>query len=145
VSRRSLIEEVTQKRAVQAKREILECYPDATVSTEVGEDRGIITVCQDRYVVSKEFVETDDSLGQPQRMTEYARVLLGRSRLVVVVPKENAVKTRLRLLELNNWWLFYYQIHYYDEQGEIKRVDRRTWRRMMHLPPDEPEPAREVV
>ena len=145
MSRRSLIEEVTQKRAVQAKREILECYPDATVSTEVGEDRGIITVCQDRYVVSKEFVETDDSLGQPQRMTEYARVLLGRSRLVVVVPKENAVKTRLRLLELNNWWLFYYQIHYYDEQGEIKRVDRRTWRRMMHLPPDEPEPAREVV
>jgi hypothetical protein len=145
VADQELIESVTQKRAEAALREVRKCYPDAAVSFEICGGRGIITVCQDRYVVSKEFVETADTLSNPHCMIEYARVLQAKSRLVVIVPKEKAVKTRLRLLELNNWWLFYYQIHYYDEHGHIKHVDRRTWRRMMNLPPDEPEMAREVA
>jgi hypothetical protein len=145
VADEGIIEVVTQKRAEATEKEILEIYPDVTVTYEICGGRGIITACQDRFVVSKEFVETADSLSNPRCMIEYAHVLQAKSRLVVVVPKEKAVKTRLRLLELNNWWLFYYQIHYYDEQGEIKKVDRRTWRRMMNLPPDEPERGREVA
>jgi hypothetical protein len=141
----SLIEVITQKRAKDARREIREHYPDATVTYKVCDGRGVITACQDRFVVSKEFVETADSLSSPRRMIEYAHVLQAKSRLVVVVPRDAAVNTRLRLLELNNWWLFYYQVHYYDEDGNIKRVDRKTWRRMMGLPPDEPERAREVA
>ncbi len=142
---KEIVEAVTQKRAKDAQREITEIYPDATVSYEICKGRGVITACQDRFVVSKEFVETDVTLSDPHCMIEYARVLQAKSRLVVVVPKEKAVKTRMKLLELNNWWLFYYQIHYYDEKGDIKHVDRRTWRRMMNLPPDEPERAREVA
>ncbi len=140
-----IIETVTQKRAKDSLREIREIYPEATVTFEVCGGRGVITACQDRYVVSKEFVETAETLSNPHCMIEYAHVLQAKSRLVVVVPKEKAVKTRMRLLELNNWWLFYYQVHYYDENGNIKHVDRRTWRRMMDLPPDEPERAREVA
>jgi hypothetical protein len=145
VAGQSLIEAVTQKRAEDARKEILEHYPDVTVTYEVCGGRGVITACLDRYVVSKEFVETADSLSSPGRLVEYAHVLQAKSRLVVVVPQEKAVRTRLRLLELNNWWLFYYQIHYYDDKGDIRRVDRRTWRRMMGLPSDEPERAREVA
>jgi hypothetical protein len=145
VADEGVIEAVTQKRAEAAHREVREIYPDATVTFEICGGRGVITACQDRFVVSKEFVETNETLSDPHRLIEYAHVLQAKSRLVVVVPKERAVKTRLRLLELNNWWLFYYQIHYYDEQGNIKQVDRRTWRRMMNLPPDEPERAREVA
>jgi hypothetical protein len=131
--------------AEDVQREIREHYPEATVSYEICGGRGIITACVDRYIVSKEFIETEDSLSNSHCMIEYARVLQGKSRLVVVVPKHKAVRTRLRLLELNNWWLFYYQLHYYDEGGNIKKVDRKTWRRMMGLPPDEPEMPREVV
>jgi hypothetical protein len=140
-----IIEAVTEKRAKAARREILEVYPDAIVTYEVRGGRGVITACLDHYVVSKEFVETAETLSNPHCMIEYARLLQAKSRLVVV-PKEIVVKTRMRLLELNNWWLFYYyQVHYYDENGNIKPVDRRTWRRMMNLPSDEPERAREVA
>lgn len=145
VTEQALIEKVTEKRARDARTEIREHYPEATVSYEVCGGRGIITVLIDRFIVSKEFVETEDSLSDTHRLVEYARVLQGKSRLVVLVPKHNAVRTRLRLLELNNWWLCYYQLHYYDENGDIKRVDRRTWRRMRGLPPDEPELPREVA
>lgn len=145
VADEGVIEAVTQKRAADAQREIREIYPDATVTYEICGGRGVITAFQDRYLVSKEFVETAETLSNPRCMIEYAHVLQAKSRLVVVVPKEKAVKTRLRLLELNNWWLFYYQVHYYDEDGNITHVDRRTWRRMMNLPPDEPERAREVA
>lgn len=136
---------VTEKRAKDARREIKEHYPEANVSFEVCDGRGIITACIDRFIVSKEFVESEETLSCSHRLVEYARVIQGKSRLVVVVPKSNAIRTRLRLLELNNWWLFYYQLHYYDEKGEIRKLDRKAWRKMMDLPPDEPEMPREVV
>ena len=141
----SLIQAVTLRRAREARDEIRRHYPEAEVTYEVCGGRGIITACDGRFIISKEFVESADTLSDPHCMIEYARVLQGRSRLVVVVPLDRAVGMRLRLLELNNWWLFYYQIHYYDEGGEVRRLDRRTWRRMRDLPPDEEERAIEVA
>jgi hypothetical protein len=145
VADRELLQRVVVRRAEDAEREVRKVYPGAAVSYEIGEDRGVITLTQDRFVVSKEFVETAKSLGSPGRMTEYARVLMGKSRLVLIVPEDEAVRTWLRLLEFNNFWLFYHSIHYYDDNGEIRRVDRRTWRKLRGLPPDDPERSPEVA
>ena len=97
---------------------------------------GIITVIHDRYVVSKEFVETEESLSSRHCMPEYVRVLRGQARLVTIVPKELAGETFTRMLELNNWWLFYYMVFLYDQEGNIKRVDRRTWCELTGRPYD---------
>ncbi len=131
-----IIHEVTRRRASEAEREVREFYPDATVSFEVVGERGIITACQDRFVLSKEFVESEESLRDPRLLREYARVLMAKARLVVVVPRQEAASFRMRMMELNNWWLCYYQIHYYDHGGLIRRLDRKTWRKLMSLPPD---------
>jgi hypothetical protein len=131
-----IIHEITRKRAMDAEREVREFYPDATVSFEVVGERGIITACHDRFVLSKEFVESEESLRDPRLLREYARVLMGKARLVVVVPRHEAASFRMRMLELNNWWLCYYQIHYYESEGSIRRLDRKAWRKLMSLPPD---------
>jgi hypothetical protein len=132
-----LIESVTRRRALDTAKEIEKVYPDVRVSYEVCAGRGIITALQDRFVVSKEFVESEESLRDPRLLREYAAVLLAKCRLVVVVPRESAAQVRLRMLELNNWWLCYYQIHYYEKGGSIWRMDRRAWRKLMCLPPDD--------
>jgi hypothetical protein len=134
-----IIDVVTRRRASDTEREVSEHYPGATISFEVRGSRGIITACQDRFVLSKEFVESDESLSDPHLLVEYSQVLRAKARLVVVVPRHRAASFRLRMLELNNWWMFYYQIHYYEEGGRIRRVDRQTWRRLMSLPPDDME------
>ncbi|MBI0584017.1 MAG: hypothetical protein ISF22_07295 [Methanomassiliicoccus sp.] len=140
-----LVESITQKRAEATSREVRAVYPDATVSIEVSGERGIITAYQERYVLSKEFVESESSLRNPRLLVEYAHVLQAKSRLVVLVPRDRAAAVRLRLLELNNWWLCYYQLHYYEEGGGIKMIDRRTFRRLMGLPPDDPPRGIEVA
>lgn len=132
-----IIDAVTRRRAHDAEREVREHYPDATVSFEVCGGRGIITACEGRFVLSKEFVESEESLRDPRLLTEYSMILRSKARLVVVVPRHHAASFRLRMLELNNRWLFYYQIHYYEQGGRICRVDRQTWRRLMSLPPDD--------
>lgn len=132
-----IIDAVTRRRALDTEREVAEHYPDATVRFEVRAGRGIITAYQDRFVLSKEFVESEESLCTPGLLAEYSCILRAKARLVVVVPRHRAATFRLKLLELNNWWLFYYQLHYYDREGVIRRVDRQTWRRLMSLPPDE--------
>jgi hypothetical protein len=132
-----IIDEVTRRRAIDTEREVLEHYPDATLSFEVRDGRGIITAYQDRFVLSKEFVESEASLCNPRLLVEYSQILRAKARLVVVVPRHRAASFRLKMLELNNWWLFYYQIHFYEAGGTIRRVDRQAWRRLMSLPPDE--------
>ena len=74
--------------AEESLKEIIRYYPKADVTTELRGDRGIITVCQDRFVLSKEFVETEQSLCSPHCMSEYGRILRGKARLVLIVPKE---------------------------------------------------------
>lgn len=138
VSDHRLLETVTKRRAEQAARECGARYDGLTVGYEITGDRGIITVLQDgRYVISKEMVETEESLAAPHKLVEYAKVLMNKARLVVVVPKSCAVDHRLRMLELNNYWLCYYQLLYYDERGGLYPLDRRSWRRLRGLPPDE--------
>jgi len=132
------LEDIIRARARQTARECGELFGDLTVRSEMFGDRGVVTVLQDdRYIVSKEFVESDESLNGPLRMTEYAQVILGKARLVVVVPKDRAVDIWLKMLELNRHWLFYYQLFYYDEEGYLHRLDRAAWRRLRGLPPDD--------
>lgn len=132
-----IIGEVTRRRAVDTEREVREHYPEAKVHFEVHSGRGIITASLDRFVLSKEFVESEGSLCDPRLLVEYSRILRAKARLVVVVPRHRAAAFRLKMLELNNCWLFYYQLHYYDVDGRIRKIDRQTWRRLMSLPPDE--------
>jgi hypothetical protein len=140
-----LIEKVIQCRAEEALKEIRKHYPEATMETEIKNGRGILTACQDRFVLSKEFIETEESLRSPHCMSEYCRILQGKSRLVLIVPRENAIKTFMRMLEFNRWWLFYYQVFFYDKEGNIKRVDRKTWCEMMGRPYEPPLRAPEIV
>ncbi len=140
-----LIEKVTRRRAEEALKEVRRHYPEATVEIEIKNGRGILTACQDRFVLSKEFVETEESLRSPHRNSEYCHILQGKARLVLIVPKENAVKTFMRMLEFNQWWLFYYQVFFYDLEANIKRVDRKTWCEMVGRPYEPPARAPEIA
>jgi hypothetical protein len=137
VSRHDL-ENIARIRADQAAKECEEHFDGLTVTVEVNDDRGIVTVLQDdRYIVSKEFVESDESLDRLRHLGEYVGILLGKARLVVIAPMERAVDLRLRMLELNNHWLFYYQLYYYDDGGRLHLLDRAEWRRLRGLPKEE--------
>jgi hypothetical protein len=140
-----LIEKVVRRRAEDVLKEVRRHYPTATVETEIKKRRGVVIAFQDRFILSKEFVETEESLCSPHCIPEYRRILQGRARLVLIVPKEMATKTFLRMLEFNNWWLFYYQIFFYDEEGNIKHVDRKTWCEMMGRPYESPPRAPEIA
>lgn len=140
-----LVEKVARRRAKEVLKEIRQHYPEATIDIEVQDGRGVSTACQDRFVLSKEFIETDESLCSPHRVSEYSRILQGRARLVLIVPKKNAIKMFMRMLEFNQWWLFYYQIFFYDAEGNIKRVDRKTWCEMMGRPYEPPFRAPEIA
>jgi len=134
----SILETVTENRAELAAKECCPLFDGLTVKHDVEEHRGIITVLQDgRFVVSKEFVETQRSLERPNKLAEYARILQGKARLVVVVPKDLAVEHRLKMLELNRFWLSYYLLYYYDEEGRLFHLDRACWRRLRGLPSDQ--------
>jgi len=141
----TVIEKVLHQRAEKALSEVRRHYPEATLEIEVMKDRGILTACEDRSVLSKEFVETEESIRSPQRLYEYYRVLKGRARLVLIVPKENAVETFLHMLEFNQIWLFYYQIYFYDEDGNIRWMDRTTWCELAGRPYDTPHHSPEIA
>jgi hypothetical protein len=76
-----LVEKVARRRAEEALKEIREHYPEATVEIEVRGGRGILTACQDRFVLSKEFIETEESLCSPRRVSEYSRIYARKSSL----------------------------------------------------------------
>jgi hypothetical protein len=140
-----LVEKVAQRRAEDAMNDVKKHYPDATMKIEALDGRGILTFCNGRFVVSKEFVETVKSLSSHHCMMEYRHVLQGKARLVLIVPKIEAPNTFTRMLELNNWWLFYYQIFYYDEEGEIRKMDRKAWCSMSGRPYEPPARAPEIA
>ena len=140
-----LVQMVVCRRAEEALKEVRRYCPNATIRTQVSQGRGIITLYQDCFIISKEFVETAETLSSVHCMTEYQRVLQGKARLVLIVPKPHAVRTRMRLLEFNNWWLFYYQVFFYDEQGYIKYVDRKTLCELMGRPCEASPIAPEIV
>jgi hypothetical protein len=141
----SLIEDVAKRRADETRKDIRKHFPEATVKIEIIEGRGIVTACNGRFVVSKEYIETEESLCSAHCMREYRRVLQAKARLVIVVPKKAAASTFTRMLELNNWWLFYYLVFYYDNDGNIRRMDRRTWCEMIGRPYEAQHRAPEIA
>lgn len=120
------MEHVINKRIEMIAKEVEHCYPKAAVTFSISEDgRAHLCIVWEDRVIGEEYVETAKSWNQPERLAEYRKVLVGnRTRLVVLVPERHARSARLKMLELNHWWLFYYLVFSYDHEGEIKRVGR---------------------
>lgn len=123
---RDLLEHVVKKRMEMIDKEVELCYPGAVTTFELLDDgRARLTIRWDDLVIGEEYFETATSWNKPERLTEYRDVLVGnRKRLVVLVPERHARSARLKMLELNHWWLFYYLVFSYDHEGNIKKVGR---------------------
>lgn len=123
---RELLKYVVNRRIEMIAKEVEHCYPGAEASCSILDDgRAYIIIHWDGRVIGEEYVETATSWNRPERLEEYRKVLVGnRKRLVVLVPERHARSARLKMLELNQWWLFYYLVFSYDQDGNIKRVGR---------------------
>ena len=71
-----------------------------------------------------EFVETGLTWNDPKRLRDYYITLVNKCRLGVIVPNEHAMTARLKMLEFNQRWLFYYQVYSYDAEGNLKKIGR---------------------
>ena len=119
-----LIEAVITRRIDQIRDEA-RAFPGAAINHSIDpEGRGVISVTLNGLFLSQEFVETAISCENPQRSLDYLRVLRDRMRLVIVVPESRANWMRLKMLQFNQWWLFYYLVFSYDEEGNVRRVGR---------------------
>lgn len=120
------MEHVVNSRREMIAKEVEHCYPDAEVTHSTMDDgRAHLCITWEERIIGEEYVETANSWNQPERLAEYRKVLVGnRTRLVVIVPERHARSARLKMLELNHWWLFYYLVFSYDHEGKIKRVGR---------------------
>ena len=123
---RELVEHVANKRIEMIAKEVEPCFPGAAMEWSMRDDgRAHITIQWEGTQIGEEYVETATTWNQPERLVEYRKVLVGnRKRLVVLVPERHARSARLKMLELNHCWLFYYLVFSYDHQGDIKRVGR---------------------
>jgi len=107
------------------QKEVEHCFPGASARYEMKSDgRAHISILWEDQLIGEEFIESGESWNKPERMKEYRRVLQSKIRLVVIVPERHARTARLKLLDLNHWWLLYYLIFSYDMNGEIKKVGR---------------------
>jgi len=140
-----VVEKVLRERAIKTLSEVRHCYPEAILEIETTRSRGILTACEDRCVISKEFVETEESISSPNRLQEYYSVLRGKARLVLIVPKAKAAETFARMLDFNQVWLSYYQIYYYDEKGQVGSMNRRAWCEMTGRYYDPPSRLLEII
>ena len=141
---RPVIEMVLRERATKAMSEVKRCYPGATFEIQMTGRRGILTACEDRSVISKEFIETEESISSGRSLYEYYCVLRGRARLVLIVPKVKAAEVFGRMLDFNQVWLSYYQIYYYDEEGHIESMNRKAWCEMTGRHNDPPYQPPEI-
>jgi len=120
-----LIEAVLRRRIEQIRAEVGGLFPGAVIRHSIDpEGRGVISVTLNDCFLSQEFVETALTCERPERSLDYLRVLRDRARLVVLVPESRANWMRLKMLQFNNWWLFYYLVFSYDEEGNIHKVGR---------------------
>jgi hypothetical protein len=125
VSESELINTVVARRIDQIRIEVGVLFPGAVITHSIDpEGRGVISVTFNDCFLSQEFVETAQSLEKPERSLDYLRVLRDKMRLVLVVPESKANRMRLKMLQFNHWWLFYYLIFSYDEEGNIRKVGR---------------------
>ncbi len=120
-----LVEAVARKRIDMIAGEVEAIFPGAKASYHLTEDgRAHIVVTWEGAVIDEEYVETAESWSRPERTREYLRPLVNKARLVVIVPERHVRSARMRLLEFNQWWYFYYLVFSYDQEGYLRRYGR---------------------
>ena len=120
-----LVDKVIETRIGMIRNELSEFFPEASIEVTAEKDgRAVIKMIQEGWVIGMEFIETDSSWNDPKRYRDYYVALVNKCRLGVIVPKENATSARLKLLEFNQRWLFYYQVFSYDDEGNLKKIGR---------------------
>jgi hypothetical protein len=124
-----LLEKVAARRVEMILEEVKDHYPGSEVEVLFHVDGRVhLTLFWNGAVIGQEYVETAASWNDPERMKEYRKVLINNKvRLVVLVPERHARAARLKMLDLNHRWLFYYLVFGYDHEGEIKRIGRPTY------------------
>ncbi|MCX6651100.1 MAG: hypothetical protein NT131_05535 [Methanomassiliicoccales archaeon] len=122
-----MVKDLVFKVAKRRMREIAEELPHPDIATHFSidkEGRGLIDVFYRGELIGQEIIETPSSWREKDRLFTYREVLRKKIRLVVMAPRADAMKVRMMMLELNNWWLFYYMVYGYDSQGRLVRVLR---------------------
>jgi hypothetical protein len=120
-----LVDKVVESRVGMIKKEIRGFFPDATIEVATDKDgRAVIKMLQENWVIGMEFVETATTWNEAARFRDYYITLVNKCRLGVIVPIEHAMKARMRMLEFNQRWLFYYQVYSYDADGNLRKVGR---------------------
>jgi hypothetical protein len=120
-----LVDKVVEVRVGMIKNEISGFFPHANIEvTNDKNGRAVIKMVEDGYVIGMEFVETSSTWDDPKRQRDYYIALVNKCRLVVIAPSEHAMRARLRLLEFNQRWLFYYLVYSYDGEGNLKKIGR---------------------
>lgn len=100
-------------------------HPDIATHFSAAEDgSGRIDLFYCGNLIGQEIIETSESWKKKDRLFDYRKVLKKKIRLVVLAPQADAMEVRMMMLELNNWWLFYYMVYGYDPQGRLVRVLR---------------------
>jgi len=126
------------KRRLQEIQDDLS-HPDIATHFSVDEvGRGFIDIFYQGALIGQEIIETAESWKEKGRLLAYRDVLVKKVRLVVLVPRSEAMMVRYMMLELNNWWLFYYMVYGYDSAGRLVRVLRP-------YPPDRKAPETSYI
>jgi hypothetical protein len=121
----ALVDKVVEVRVGMIKNEISGFFPHANIEvTNDKNGRAVIKMVEEGSVIGMEFVETSSTWDDPKRQRDYYIALVNKCRLVVIVPTEHAMRARLRLLEFNQRWLFYYLVYSYDGEGNLKKIGR---------------------
>jgi hypothetical protein len=120
-----LIDKVVESRIGMIRKEICGFFPDTTIEVATAKDgRAVIKMLQENWVIGMEFVETGTTWNEAGRFRDYYITLVNKCRLGVIVPVEHAMTARMRMLEFNQRWLFYYQVYSYDADGNLRKVGR---------------------
>lgn len=118
-----LIFKVAKRRLQEIEEELP--HPDIATHFSVDEaGRGLIDIFYQGKLIGQDIIETEDSWKEKDRLLAYRDVLKKKIRLVVLAPRSDAMRVRYMMLELNNWWLFYYMVYGYDSSGRLVRVLR---------------------
>jgi hypothetical protein len=122
---RELVEAVARKRIEMIADEVRGTFSGAEASYHMASDgRAHIVIVWEGVVIGEEYVETGESWSRPERRREYLHPLVNKARLVVIVPERHVRSARMRLLEFNHWWYFYYLVFSYDQEGNLKPYGR---------------------
>lgn len=118
-----LVFKVAKRRLKEIRDELP--HPEIVTNFSLDEKgRGLIDIFYQGRLIGQEIIETADSWKEKDRLLAYREVLKKKVRLVVMAPRSEAMRVRYMMLELNNWWLFYYIVYGYDAAGRLVRVLR---------------------